>query len=79
MNSVVTARLTVKVQRANTEDLLSFMLGDLERLDPIQGLESISPENEGQARLAEQLGFESMDSDTLVEQALGWRKTGPSP
>ena len=76
MNSVVTARLTVKEQRANTEDLLSFMLGDLERLDPIQGLESISPENEGQAILAEQLGFENLDSDSLVEQALGWRKTG---
>ena len=76
MNSVVTARLTAKVQRANTEDLLSFMLGDLERLDPIQGLESISPENEDQVRLAEQLGFKSMDNDTLVEQALAWRKTG---
>ena len=76
MNSVVTARLTAQVQRANTEELLSFMLGDLERLDPIQGLENISPENEGQARLTEQLGFEGMDSDILVEQALAWRKTG---
>jgi tetratricopeptide (TPR) repeat protein len=76
MNSVVTARLTAKVQRTNTEELLSFMLGDLERLDPIQGLESISPENEGQARLTETLGFAGMESDTLIEQALAWRKTG---
>jgi len=76
MNSVVTARLTAKVQRANTEDLLSFMLGDLERLDPIEGLESISPENQDQVRMAEQLGFKNMDNDTLAEQALAWRKTG---
>jgi tetratricopeptide (TPR) repeat protein len=76
MNSVVTTRSTAAAQHANTEDLLRYMLGDLERLDPIKGLESISPENKDQVRLREQLGLEGMDSDTLVEQALAWRKTG---
>jgi tetratricopeptide (TPR) repeat protein len=76
MYSVATTRAAAEVQRANTEDLLSFMQGDLEQLDPIEGLERISPGDEGQARLRSQLGLIEMDRDSLLKNALDWRQDG---
>jgi tetratricopeptide (TPR) repeat protein len=76
MYSVVTTRAVNETQRANTEGLLSFMLGDLEQLDPIEGLERISPGDEEQERLRGQLGFVAMDGDSLLKNALDWRQVG---
>ncbi len=74
--SAATSRAHVRVQRANTEDLLGFMLGDLKRLGPIEGLEIIQPDDESQEQLLVQLGFDDMDNEQLVSQALGWREAG---
>jgi len=43
--SAATSRAHARAQRANTEDLLGFMLGDLKRLGPIEGLEMIQPDD----------------------------------
>src|SRR5690606_12728211 len=39
--SEATTRATALEQRANTEELLGYMLGDLKRLAPIEGLETV--------------------------------------
>lgn len=75
-HSQMTTRAVAEAQRVNTEELLRFMLGDLERLEPIQGLEEISPDDADQARYKAELGFDSMDNETLVEQAQSWRNQG---
>ncbi len=74
--SAATSRAHAKAQRANTEDLLGFMLGDLKRLGPIEGLEMIQPDDDSQGQLHEQLGFDDLDNEQLVSQALGWREAG---
>ncbi len=74
--SAATSRAHARVQRANTEDLLGFMLGDLKRLGPIEGLEIIQPDDDSQGQLHEQLGFDDLDNEQLVSQALGWREAG---
>ena len=74
--SAATSRSYAMAQRANTEDLLGFMLGDLKRLGPIEGLEMIQPDDESQGQLHEQLGFDDLDNEQLVSQALGWREAG---
>jgi tetratricopeptide (TPR) repeat protein len=74
--SAATSRAHARAQRANTEDLLGFMLGDLKRLGPIEGLEIIQPDDESQGQLHGQLGFDDMDDERLVSQALGWREAG---
>lgn len=74
--SEATTRAAAQVQRANTEELLSFMLGDLDRLDPIAGLESFNFEDMGQALYADQLGLTELDGDQLLGRALEWREAG---
>lgn len=74
--SEATTRAAAEVQLANTEDLLSFMLGDLDRLDPIAGLESFTYESLEQAFHADQLGFADMDSEALLSRAHEWREAG---
>lgn len=70
------SREAVRLQRAGTEELLSFMLGELDRLDPIQGLEKVSTDDEAHALATERLGFETLDNDALLERALKWRERG---
>ena len=74
--SQTTTQAAAQAQRASTEDLLGFMLGDLDRLDPIAGLESFVLEDEGQLHYAAQLGFDDMHNDTLLEKAIAWRESG---
>lgn len=72
--SQAASREAAKVQRANTEDLLSYMLGDLERLDPIAGVESVTVDHRDYGQRARTLGLQSMDSDSLFEKAMAWRE-----
>jgi len=71
-----TTRATAQAQRTNTEELLGFMLGDLKRLAPIEGLEIISADDEMQPEFREQLGFQALDNEELMEKALLWREQG---
>jgi tetratricopeptide (TPR) repeat protein len=72
--SQAASREAAKVQRANTEDLLSYMLGDLERLDPIAGVESVTVEHSEYDPRARTLGLRSLDADSLLEKAMAWRE-----
>jgi tetratricopeptide (TPR) repeat protein len=74
--SEASTRQAAQVQRANTEELLSFMLGDLQRLDPIAGLEDFTYEDMEHALYADQLGFSSLDSEALMSRAIEWREAG---
>ena len=74
--SEASTRQAAQAQRANTEDLLSFMLGDLQRLDPIAGLEDFTYEDMEHALYADRLGFSSLESDALISRAIEWRETG---
>ena len=74
--SEASTRQAAQVQRANTEELLSFMLGDLQRLDPIAGLEDFTYEDMEQAFYADELDFASLDSEALISRAIEWREAG---
>jgi len=74
--SEATTRATAQAQRVNTEELLGFMLGDLKRLAPIEGLEVISADDEMQLQLREQLEFHALDNEELLQKALHWREQG---
>lgn len=74
--SQVESRAAAKVQRANTEELLSYMLGDLERLDPITGIESMVVEQDSYGDLSQQLGLAGKDGEALMQLALEWRQEG---
>lgn len=70
------SRAAAKLQRANTEELLSYMLGDLQRLDPIAGVQSTAVEHGQHEQRSQRLGLAGMDSETLMEKALEWRAAG---
>ena len=75
-HSAQSSREAVRLQRAGTEEMLSFMLGELDRLDPIQGLESIAVDDEAHAQASARLGFDAMDNEGLLARALEWRERG---
>jgi tetratricopeptide (TPR) repeat protein len=70
------SRAAAQVQRANTEELLSYMLGDLQRLDSVAGVESMVVEQEEHVLQSRQLGLADLDSEALLEKAMEWRKAG---
>lgn len=71
-----TTRAAAQAQRANTEELLGFMLGDLKRLAPIPGPEINTDEDPQQQGFRQQLGLADMDTEKLVANALDWRELG---
>jgi len=75
-HSAQTSRETVRMQRANTEEYLAFMLGNLDRLAPIPGLETESPHERDREHLGEELGVEDLEDEVLLERARKWRATG---
>lgn len=74
--TTLSSQKAVRVQRSNTEELLSYMLGNLERLDPIVGLEVIDQEDSTIMGYLQSLGFDEMSNDQLVEQGMNWREQG---
>lgn len=71
-----TTRAAAQVQRANTEELLSYMLGDLQRLDPVTGIDSLVVEEPGYGPRSEMLALAGMSSEALMERAVDWRRSG---
>lgn len=63
-------------RRANTEDLVSFMLGKLDYLSPVAGLDVLDEDQEEMIRIAKQWGFDDMDAPVLFQNALQWREEG---
>jgi tetratricopeptide (TPR) repeat protein len=74
--TAISSKKMVALQRTNTEELLSYMLGDLKSLDPIVGLEVIDQNDEHVRDLLQNLGFQQMDNEQLVATALAWRDEG---
>ena len=74
--TTVSSQKAVRLQRSNTEELLSYMLGNLTRLDPIVGLEVIDAENEQILEYLRILGFDSMENDRLIDKGMEWRDEG---
>ncbi len=74
--SEATTRATALEQRANTEELLGYMLGDLKRLAPIEGLETIPADDPVQQHFREAFGLAEMDDKALMDAGLRWREEG---
>ena len=74
--STVMSRKAAQAQRASTEELLSYMLGNLQRLDPIVGLETVDREDAELMLYLETLGFQGMDDEALTATGLSWREPG---
>ena len=74
--STVMSRKAAQAQRASTEELLSYMLGNLQRLDPIIGLETVDREDAEVMLYLETLGFQGMDDEALTATGLSWREQG---
>ena len=74
--TTLSSQKAARLQRTNTEELLSYMLGNLKRLDPIVGLEVLGHENEEIMEYLKTLGFDEMSNDQLVEKSMEWREQG---
>lgn len=74
--SEATIRASAQIQRANTEELLGYMLGDLKRLEPIQGLEFVSADDELQQHFREEFHLDQMENDSLLAAGMQWREQG---
>lgn len=74
--TALVTREAARAQRTNTEELLSFMLGDLKRLDPIVGLELVDEDDPELQRYRDELGFDSLSEDALVARAMALREEG---
>lgn len=71
-----TTRAAAEAQRANTEDLLSYMLGDLDRLGAAAGEPNLAIDFTPHEERAESLGLASLGDDALLERAFEWREAG---
>lgn len=74
--SAISNRKAAEQRRANTEELLSYMLGTLEELNPVAGLDVFDGDQLEIARLAERENFGSLDDMALLQKALDWRQGG---
>jgi tetratricopeptide (TPR) repeat protein len=74
--TALTSQKEARLQRSNTEELLSYMLGNLKRLDPIVGLEVLGQEDEQVKQYLRTLGFDPLSSEQLVQQGMEWREQG---
>jgi len=63
-------------RRANTEDLVSFMLGKLDDINPVAGLDVLDEDQEEMILIAKKSGFQKLDDSVLLQKALDWREEG---
>jgi len=74
--SAISNRKVADQRRANTEELVSFMLGKLEDLSPVAGLDVLDEAQDGTISSTEQLAFQNLDAEPLLHKALEWREEG---
>ncbi len=74
--STISNRRAAEQRRASTEELLSYMLGTLEELNPVSGLDALDSDQLEMIRLAEQEKFSNLDDTALLQKALEWRQEG---
>lgn len=76
--SAVSSRKAAQLQRTNTEELLSYMLGNLKQLDPIIGLEVVDKNDQQMIDLLQSQGLTRLDNEKLVEWGIERREQGIS-
>jgi tetratricopeptide (TPR) repeat protein len=74
--TAITQRKAAEQRRASTEELLSYMLGTVENLNPVSGLDVLDEDQSPMVKLAVQEGFRSMADADLLQRALDWREQG---
>jgi len=74
--TAISNRKMAEQRRASTEELVSFMLGTLEDLSPVSGLDVLDEDQQEMIQLAEQLGFRALADAALLQKALDWRDEG---
>ncbi|MDH3787427.1 MAG: TIR domain-containing protein [Xanthomonadales bacterium] len=74
--TTLSSQKAARLQRTNTEELLSYMLGNLKRLDPIVGLEVLDREDAEHQAYVRSLGFDQMDNTQLIEKGMALREEG---
>jgi len=74
--TTITSRQAAEQRRANTEELLSYMFGKLESLNPVSGLDFLDDKQQEVIALAKLHGFSDMPDSELMEKAQGWRISG---
>ena len=74
--TTLTSQKAVRTQRANTEELLSYMLGNLKRLDPIVGLEVLEREDAEHLNFVRTLGLAQMNNEQLISKGMELRDLG---
>lgn len=74
--TALTSQKAARMQRANTEELLSYMLGNLKRLDPIVGLEVLDREDAEHREFVRMLGLDRMDNEQLIGKGMELRDLG---
>lgn len=62
--------------RASTEELLGYMLGTLENLNPVSGLDVLDADQSATNSVIEQRNFAALEDSMLLERALSLRKEG---
>ena len=74
--TTLSSQKAVDLQRTNTEDLLSYMLGNLKQLDPIVGLEVLDRQDAEHLNYVQTLGLKQMDNEQLIEKGMELREFG---
>lgn len=74
--TTLSSQKAVRVQRTNTEELLSYMLGNLKRLDPIVGLEVLDSTDAEHLNYVSMLGLGSMENQQLIDKGMELRNLG---
>ena len=74
--TAVSNRIAVGQARANTEELLSYMLGTLENINPVSGLDVLDADQSAINTVIEQQNFAVLENATLLAKALVIRKEG---
>lgn len=74
--SAISAKKDSRLRRANTEELLSYMLGNLKTLDPIVGLEVVDQNDAQVLAYMQSLGLAALDDKALEAAARTWREEG---
>jgi len=74
--SAISSKKDSRLRRANTEELLSYMLGNLKTLDPIVGLEVVDRNDAQVLAYMQSLGLAALDDQALGAVALTWREEG---
>lgn len=74
--TAISNRKMAEQRRASTEELVSFMLGTVENLSPVSGLDVLDEDQHEMVRLAKQFEFHTLDDAALLRKALTWREDG---